>query len=250
MKILLVLFSAFIFLKSASGQGEPKILLNEGELGDTTVAMINGRSFGFRIDWGQGDKDTCKYEIIHGRGTAPFSRSSGILIGRSHQFRMYDIRRVMPGDRLVFNLKLNGQSFSRSYHVISTKASESRPWFFNIYFIYRGDTLPTNSYKTFLSYRKDSVNTQPPSLERDTFPMATRFYFSDPRQLPKWISIKFKGRDLFYDFIQSDFFHGDIYISYTEQKKRPKEQRWDYNAEIKFFDHDADGWGRSQQSYK
>lgn len=250
MKTQLILFLTFAFFTLASGQNNPKILLNEGEIGDTTVAMINSRNVGFTIDWGQGDNDTCKYEFLHGRGTASYSRSSGNLVGKSVEFIVHDIRCVMPGDRLVFNLDLNGKKFSRSYHVLSTKASETKPWFFNVYFIYSGDTLDTNTYKGFLSYRKDSLNMTPPKLERDTFQTKTRYYFSDPSQLPQFISIRFKERWLDYDFIASNFFHGDIFISYTERKKRPKEHRWDYNAEIKFVNKDADGCGLLAQSYK
>jgi hypothetical protein len=157
MKIYLVLFIAFAFFNPTSGQTEPKILLNEGEIGDTTVTMINGRSFGFRVEWGQDDKDTYNYEFIHGRGDVPYSRSSGKQIGKSFEFNMHDIRRVMPGDRLIFNLRLNQKKFSRSYHVLSTKASETRPWYFDMYFICNGDTLNTDSYEILFRYSQDTV---------------------------------------------------------------------------------------------
>jgi hypothetical protein len=251
MKIYYLIMSfVSTFLAPAFGQDEPKILLNEGEVNDTTVARINGNKFGFKIDWGQGDSDTIKYEFIHARGTAPYDRSKGYLIGEQLKFSEHDISRVLPGNRLVFNLDFNGKKFSRSYHVLSTKASESKPWFFNVYFMLNGDTLNSDSYEIFFRYPKDSLNTQPARLERDKGQKCTKYYFSYQNELPPTILIQYKEYYLVYDFIASNFFHGDILLKYIERKKRPRKERWDYNSEIKFFNIDAVGWDRSQLFYQ
>jgi hypothetical protein len=253
MKIYLVLFIAFAFFNSASGQNEPKILLNEGEIGDTTVTMINGRSFGFRIEWGQDDNDSCKYEFLHGRETAAYSRSSGNLLGTSPEFSMHDIRRVMPGDRLVFNLRQNEKKFSRSYHVLSTKASETRPWYFDVYFICNGDTLNTDSYEISFHYLQDTVRKYGLLLhhysKRDESEKQEKFlkyHFLTEDELPQSILIKFKKHELEYDFIASEFFHGEIFLAYTEKREMPRKEKWGYNATIEFKNKDADGCGLSK----
>src|SRR5689334_22292694 len=116
-------------------QSEPSVTLVEGEVIDTAFSSINGHNFGFKIDWGQGEKDTCKYEFFHARESIAYSRSRGYFVGKPDQFRLYDVRRVRPGDRFVFNLELNGRKIYQSYHVLSIKndPSENKPWFFNIY---------------------------------------------------------------------------------------------------------------------
>ena len=182
MKIhITILFFVFMSFLPALGQEEFKILLTEGEIHDTTATSINGKHFGFKIDFKQGDNDTCKYEFIHAYRNAGLFRSAGYQIGKTDQFLMNDVKRVKPGDRLVFNIELRGKKISKSFYVLSTKASENLPYFFNVHFIYNDDTLNTNSYQIYLGYPKDSLNAETVRLDRDTCARSIKYFFSQKK---------------------------------------------------------------------
>jgi len=248
-KIYSIVVSALAFFGTALGQDDPRILLNEGEIRDTTIIGIDQGDFGVKIDWGQKSNDTLRYEIVHARGSEPMDLCRGKEVGIPEEFNFHDIRRVRPGNRLVFKIDLNGKKITKQFHVLSTMASETKPWFFNVYFLYRGDTLNREDYKVSILYRKDSLNT-PPNLKRDTLKNLTRYYFSDHTELPHFISIEFKKHDITYEFLTTNFFHADILIKYTERKRKPKKQRWDYNSELVFVDRDITGGGSSLMSYR
>ena len=245
-----------IFSIIGFSQPEPRVILIDGEVIDSTFSKIDGRNFGFKIDWGQGEKDTCRYEFIHARGSSPFSRSRGYFIGKSTQFIMQDISRVTPGDRIVFNLEIDGRKFSRSYHVLSTKAAESRPWFFDVYFMMDGDTLSTDNYQVFFRYPADSTNTptfqklsknikyyviRPPALQHEKFSNSIRYYFVQQNELPPSFLVKHKKYQLTFEFREPIFFHGDIIMKYSPKRKIYDNSGFEYNSAIVFFNKDVGG---------
>jgi hypothetical protein len=236
-------------------QSEFKVSLIDGQVDDTTFVKIDNRNFGFKIDWGQGASDTCKYEFIHARGNIPFSSSSGLLVGRPTQFVMQDVRRVIPGDRFVFNLETNGRKFSQSYHVLSTKASESKPWFFNVYFLMNGDTVNTDNYQVYFSFPADSINTpdfknlsknvkwnvlKPPALQSEAFPRFIRYYFTQHDELPPSIVINYEKYQLTFEFHVASFYHGDILTKYSPKHTMHDSNGYDFNSAVEFIDKDVD----------
>lgn len=241
-------------------QSELKVSLIDGEINDTTFVKIDNRNFGFKIDWGQSERDTCKYEFIHARGNSPFSRSRGFLVGRSTPFVMQDVKRVIPGDRFVFNLEINGRKFSQSYHVLSTKASENKPWFFNVYFLMNGDTVNTENYQVYFSFPADSTNTpnfknlsrnikrnliKPPTLQSEDFPRFIRYYFTRQDELPPSIVINYEKYQLTFEFPIATFYHGDILTKYSPKQKMNDNNGYEFNSAVEFIDKDVDGWGSS-----
>lgn len=159
----------------------------------------------------------------------------------------------MPGDRLVFNLSIDGNKFSRSYHVLSTRASETQPRYFNIFFISSGDTLNTDTYEILFHYHKDTtknyglVTRHYSRIEgNEKYPRFVKYYFLHEEELPVSILINYKKHELNYEFIASGFFHGDLFLRFTERKEMPKKENSDYNAAIEFKNKDVDGQGKSQ----
>jgi hypothetical protein len=248
------------FARLGFSQSELKVSLIDGEIKDTTFVKIDNQNFGFKIDCGQSEQDTCKYEFIHARGNSPFSKSRGLLVGRSTQFVMQDVRRVIPGDRFVFNLEMNGRKFSQSYHVLSTKASENKPWFFNLFFLVNGDTINTENYQVYFSFPADSTKTthfktlsknvksnliKTAALQCEDFPRFIRYYFTRQDELPPSIVINYEKYQLTFEFRVASFHHGDILAKFSPKKKIHDDSGNEFNSAVEFIDKDVDGWGSS-----
>ncbi len=229
----------------AVGQVDPRIILNEGEVTSTTVARINGRHFGFKIEWGQKDTDTIRYEFIHGKKTSRLDVSKGYLVGKQSQFSMHDISRVVPGNKLLFKLELNGNKCYLMYDVLSTTASESKPWFFDVSFILNGDTLNTTDYQVYYSYPLDSIRkwerlkSTPVKPQRDQQAKVIRYYFNHHTDLPPYLRVAYKQQVLSYDFVRPDFYHGHFFLTYLETKKKSGKRQVDFNSTLEFYDMDA-----------
>jgi hypothetical protein len=233
-KIYSIVLSAFVFFGTAFGQEEPRILLNEGEMKDTTIIGINGSHFGVKIDWGQRHLDTLKYEIVHGRGKVAMDLSRGKQMGIPEEFDMHDIRRVRPGNKLAFNIELNGKKISKLFYVLSTKASETKPWFFNVYFVLNGDTLTTDKYEALFLYPKDSLNQVAPRLERAKYPKFTRYFFQLKKNYQHRLSLSSMSTSHYMN-LSHQIFSMQTSVYGTSNERNEQERRgWISMQELNF----------------